>query len=131
MALVVLAVAMGINAQSSQQYRADIPFSFEARGRQHPAGEYRVGSMSINSPGAIGLGELQSGKVSILGVTTGRGNDNWDKPGTLTFVKVNGEYILSEISTATFSMKVKRAKSKVRDDDKLAANETKVKINLN
>ena len=130
-ALAVLAISISINAQSAQQYSADIPFDFEARGERHSAGKYRLGSMSVNSPGAIGLREMKSGAVRILGISSGVGTDNWDNPGTLTFVKVDGKYRLREVSTATFSLRIKGVKTGIRDNGDLASAERVVKINLN
>ncbi len=116
MVLAVLAVSVSIKAQSAHQYSANIPFDFEARGERHAAGKYRLGSMSVSSPGAIGLREMQSGKVRILGMSSDYTTKNWVNPGTLTFLKVNGRYLLSEISTVTFNLKMKRAKQEIRDD---------------
>jgi hypothetical protein len=126
MVVVVLAVAIGINAQTPEQYRAEIPFSFEAGGRQHSAGEYRVGKIAS---GAIGLVNLQSGKMRIVGVNAQSGND-WESPATLTFVRTNGSYRLSEISTPSFKIKTKARK--IRDNAReLALAEQVVKIYLN
>lgn len=130
MVLAVLAVSVSIKAQSAQPYSANIPFDFEARGERHAAGKYRLASMSVSSPGAIGLREVKSGHVRILGLSSDAGTNNWDRPGTLTFLKVNGKYILSEISTATFKMKMKVAKTARRDADVASAVRI-VKINLN
>lgn len=126
MVVVVLAVAIGISAQTSPQYRAEIPFSFEAGGRQHSAGQYRVGEIGS---GAIGLLNLQSGKMRILGVAPQPGNDNWNSRGTVTFVRTNGRYRLSEISTPSFKMKMKARKVKDTVAD-LASAEQVVKIHL-
>ncbi len=116
MVLAVLAVSVGIKAQSAQQYSAEIPFDFEARGERHEAGKYRLASMSFSSPGAIGLREMKSGKVRVLGISSDNPTKSWDKPGTLTFLKVNGRYLLSEISTGTFTLRMKPAKEEIRND---------------
>jgi hypothetical protein len=130
MLLTVLAVAAGTKAQSAQQYAANIPFGFEAGGERYAAGKYRLGSMSANSPGAVGLREMRSGHVRVLGITQGEGTRNWDHPGTLTFRRVNGRYLLSEISTATFQMKV-RSKKNIDQLADVASAEQVVTINLN
>lgn len=113
--LAALAVSVSIKAQSAQQYSADIPFDFEARGQQHAAGKYRLASVSVSSPGAIGLRQVDGRRLSILGVSSDVGNNNWDKPGTLTFLKVDGKYYLSEVTTATFKLKMKEAKTAIRE----------------
>lgn len=126
MALTVLAAAFGIRAQS-QQYRAEIPFNFEARGKQHSAGEYKLEPISLDSYGAIGLRDLESGKMIVLSVSARPGTNNWDQPGTLTFVKVDGRYILKAVSTATFSLTMKGPKSD-RGERVLASVEQSVKL---
>jgi hypothetical protein len=131
MLLAVLAVSVSIKAQSAQQYSANIPFSFEARGERYAAGKYRLGSMSVNTPGAIGLREMRSGHIRVLGITHGEGSRNWDNPGTLTFRKVNGRYLLSEISTATFQMKVRSKKNSIDELADVASAEQVVTIFLN
>ena len=129
MLLAVLAISVSINAQSSQQYSADIPFDFEARGKQHAAGKYRLSPASVNSPGAIVLREMKSGKGRVLGITRDSGTNNWDQQGTLTFVKVNGRYRLSEVSTATFKLRMKDVKTEIPDEGNIAyADAVKIKL---
>lgn len=129
-ALAVLAVSISINAQSAPQYSADIPFNFEVGGKQNPAGKYKLRSMSFGSPAAVALCEAKSGRMRILTANPHQGSNNWDQPGTLTFLKINGKYILSEVSTATFRLKMKSVKTDVRDVDSVAVAD-RVKINLN
>ena len=127
MVLALLAISVSINAQSSQQYSADIPFDFEARGQQHSAGKYRL-SPSSNT-GAIVLREMKSGNGRILGLSRDPGTNNWDEPGTLTFVKVNGKYRLSEVATATFKLRMKDVKAATRDEGNIAyADAVKIKL---
>ena len=110
--LFVIAVTIGANAQSDTQYRAEIPFDFEARGKHYEAGNYSVGPLSqAATPGGIAIRDIRNRNARILGVVSLSGDNDWDKPGILTFVKVNGRYTLSQISTATFTMKLKSRKS--------------------
>ena len=107
MVLLVLAISVGAKAQSDQ-YRAEIPFSFEAAGKHYEAGKYSVGPLSqVSSPGGIAIRDLQNGNARMLGVNSVQGDNKWDKPGTLSFLKVGGQYRLSQISTPTFKMKMK------------------------
>lgn len=114
--LFVLAVTIGVSAQSDQQYRADVPFSFEVGGKQYEAGKYMVGPASRTATGAIAIRNIKTGEGRLLGLSD-VGNNDWDNPGTLTFLKIAGRYRLSHISTATFKMKMK---SKTRDNGLLA-----------
>ena len=129
--LFMLAVTVGVKAQGSQQYRADIPFSFEVNGKQHAAGEYIVGAMSqVSAPGAIALRNLKSGRAQVLGVTSQQGDIGWDNPGKLTFLKTDGRYTLSQISTATFKMKMKVQKARNSELAKEASDPAVVAIDL-
>ena len=101
--LLVMAVVIGANAQASQQYRAEVPFDFEAGGKQYAAGKYSVGPLS----GAIAIRSLETGNMRLLGVSALAGTNDWINPGTLDFHKVNGRYTLSRISTPTFQMEMK------------------------
>lgn len=115
MVLLVLAVSLGVKAQNVE-YRAEIPFSFQAAGKHYEAGKYSVGSLSqVSSPGGIVIRDLQNRNGRILGMNSAHGDNNWDKPGTLTFLKVEGEYRLSQISTPTFKMEMKGRAGKGRE----------------
>ena len=114
--LFMLAVTIGVNAQANQQYRAEVPFSFEANGKHYAAGQYAVGPLSqMSVPGAIAIRNVESGNAAVLGINSLHGDVNWDKPGRLTFVKQNGRYTLKDISTATFTMKMKASKSQTAE----------------
>ena len=114
--LFMLAVTIGVNAQANQQYRAEVPFSFEVNGKHYSAGQYSVGPLSqMSVPGAVAIKNVQNGNAAILGISALQGDSNWEKPGRLTFVKENGRYTLKDISTATFSMKMKTSKSRTAE----------------
>lgn len=108
--LLMLAVVIGANAQVSH-YRAEIPFDFEAAGKQYQAGSYTVGRLS-DVGGFVTIRDLDRGNMRVLGLNPLPGTSNWDIPGTLTFQKIGGRYQLRQISTATFKMDVKIAKPK-------------------
>ena len=131
MIMAILAVSLTTSAQVSQQYNADIPFAFEARGQQHPAGKYRLVSVSMNAPGGIVLQHVEGKTSAILGIASGMGTNNWDVPGTLTFLNVDGKYRLSEISTATFKLRMKVTRTAIRDGDNVALAKRAVKVQLN
>jgi hypothetical protein len=108
----MLATVMGASAQSNPQYRAEIPFGFEAAGKHYDAGKYEVGPLErVSSPSAIVIRNLQTGNARLLGANARHGNNDSDKDGKLTFVRTDGGYVLSQISTATFEMKMKAKKS--------------------
>ena len=106
--LLVLAVAIGVDAQSDQQYRAQIPFDFEAAGKHYAAGEYTVGPVSKS----IAIRDLQTGSTRLLGPNVQAGTGNWDMPGTLSFQKIGDRYTLIQIKTPTFKRDVKVSKAR-------------------
>ena len=128
--ILMLAVVMGAAAQSSQHYRADIPFGFEAGGKQYEAGKYSVGPLSQGSQGAVAIRNMQNGTMRILGIAQLQGDGNWDDAGRLTFLKVGGSYTLSQISTATFKMDVKSKKVKGQELARRASTSESVAIDL-
>ena len=107
-ALFLLAVTIGLKAQSDTQYRAQIPFDFEAAGKHYAAGSYSVGL----ALGAVTIRDRQNGHMNVLGMNPQVGSDNWDIPGTLTFRKVDGLYTLSQIVTPTFKKEMRISKTK-------------------
>ena len=130
--LFVSAITVGVNAQVSQQYRADIPFSFDANGKSYEAGKYSVGPLSQVSMSGIAIRGLgKESRSGILGPVAHQGTNDWDKPGTLTFLNVNGRYQLIRVSTATFSMNMKAKKDRDGDLAKLSSSKpATVSINL-
>ena len=130
--LFVSAITVGVNAQVSQQYRADIPFSFDANGRSYQAGKYSVGPLSQLSMSGIAIrGIGKHSRSGILSAAAREGTNDWDNPGTLTFLNVNGRYKLIRVSTATFSMDMKGKKDRDGDLAKLSSSESKtVSVNL-
>lgn len=130
--LFVSAITVGVNAQVSQQYRADIPFSFDANGRSYQAGKYSVGPLSQLTMSGIAIRGLgKQSRSGILGPVAHAGTNDWDNPGTLTFLNVAGRYKLIRVSTATFSMEMKSGKDRRGDLAKLGSSKQEtVSINL-
>ena len=130
--LFVSAIAGSLNAQSPQKYRAEIPFNFEVNGKQYTAGRYTLGPITDSARSAIVLHGLEKGMTSgILKQVAQPGNNNWDLPGTMSFLKVDGKYRLVQIATATFKMKLKAPESVGERIAGAGSNESKtVSINL-
>ena len=130
--LFVSAITVGVNAQVSQQYRADIPFSFEANGRSYESGKYSVGPLSQLTMSGIAIRGLgKQSRSGILGPVAHAGTNDWDSPGTLTFLNVDGRYKLIRVSTATFSMNMKSRKDRDGDLAKLSSSKSRmVSVNL-
>ena len=130
--LFVSAIAGGLNAQSGQKYRAEIPFNFEVNGKQYTAGKYTLGPISDSARSAIVLRGIEKGMTSgVLNHVAQPGSNNWDLPGTMSFLKVDGQYRLVQIATATFKMKLKAPESVGERIAKAGSNDSKiVSVNL-
>jgi hypothetical protein len=108
--LAAAAAAFGIQvqAQSGQQYRANVPFDFTAAGRSYTAGSYSVGKVSqISDSGAIMLIDRRTGHAKVIGMNRSRSSNQTAK---LVFVKNGLRYALKEVITPDFGIKVKQPK---------------------
>lgn len=113
-AIVALIFAAAADAQVGRQYRADIPFEFTLNGESFEAGEYTVGPLSGNSTQLpLALRHVKSGDTDIIGLVQAQGG-NGERKGHIYFTEVNGRYELIQVSTPTFEMKKKRARTDVR-----------------
>jgi hypothetical protein len=117
----------GIAANAQSQYRADIPFDFEAAGKAWTAGVYSVGQISSGGP-ALVIRDRKTGKSKVLGQSMPR-SESRDSHGKLIFLKADGVYTLSQIVTPSFEMKLRKTKTDVRMAGSSAKKET-VAINL-
>jgi hypothetical protein len=104
----VAAVAsFGAAAHAQTSYRAQIPFDFDARGKNFKAGDYAVARTSSHSSASgIVLRSRETGKSNLLGIGDTSQASRREK-GKLVFVKVAGRYQLTEIATPGFGMKVR------------------------
>lgn len=111
--LVATAAALGLqaNAQSGQEYRAQVPFDFTASGRTYTAGNYTVGQISTQSDsGAVTLLDRETGHKRIIGMSRGRDAGNTSK---LVFAKNGMHYELIAIRTPTIQLKMDQPKWEV------------------
>jgi hypothetical protein len=117
----------GVAANAQSQYRAEIPFDFNAAGKAHTAGDYLVGPIGANSP-VVAIRDRKSKKLNLLGQAR-NGSGRWDGTGKLIFLKADGVYTLSQIVTPSFEMKLKKTMTDVRMAGSAVKEET-VAINL-
>lgn len=106
--------AIAANAQMSAQYRAEVPFDFEANGTSYNVGGFQVGPMTTySSVGPLVLIEKRSGRKQIIGNTV-LGGDATKGQGKLLFIKTNGIYRLVQVETPTFQLKLRLKTESVR-----------------
>ena len=118
----------GVAANAQVQYRAEIPFDFNAAGKAYTAGGYSVGQISSGGS-ALVIRERKTGKARVLGQAMPNGSSR-DWHGKLIFLKADGVYTLSQIITPSFEMKLKKTKTDVRMAGSSAAKMETVAINL-
>lgn len=101
------------SAYAQTQYRAHIPFDFSTKDKVFKAGDYSVGpaSGSINYS-AIMLTSREDGKASFLRGAA-MGADPQARKGKLIFAVTNGEYVLTDIQTPNWNLKMKRTVTRV------------------
>ncbi len=103
---------LGVAANAQMQYRAEIPFDFQAAGKVFTAGGYSVGQVSSGGA-ALVIRDRKSGRLTLLGHAN-LGGDGWRNTGKLIFIKADDRYTLTEIVTPSFAMKLKGTSTNVK-----------------
>jgi hypothetical protein len=115
--VVGMLAAFGIsgNAQVTRAYAVHIPFDFTIGGKVLKAGDYRIVPLAgITSERAIALQSQSTGKSTLLGQTS-IDSSGTNTGGKLTFVGNNEQWLLSEVTTSGFTLKLK-SRSAERDN---------------
>jgi hypothetical protein len=108
--LIALAGTISINAQVSQQYNVNIPFSFSLNGNSYAAGEYKIRPASSDTTiAAVHMIDAKTGRSILLGLNVIPTDNRYEiDHGKLVFVKSVAGYDLVEVKTATLRMALKR-----------------------
>jgi|SwirhisoilCB1_FD_contig_81_1889311_length_614_multi_3_in_0_out_0_1 hypothetical protein len=93
----------------STQYRGNIPFDFIARGVKMQAGDYVLATNNH----ALMLRDRKRGTASILGTTGIGSNDTAENKGKLIFIRDGDSYVLSEVNTPVYNLRVKHTATSV------------------
>lgn len=103
-AIVVVAlvvVTFNVQAQSANEMKADIPFSFIIGNQTLPAGGYTVSYVNQNSGKSALLFRSMDGKTSrIVNMTTAQASGT-EMKASLVFNQYGDQYFLSEVWTGT------------------------------
>ena len=96
------------------QYRAHIPFDFSTRDKVYKAGEYTLGPASgaINYS-AIMLTNKENGEAAFLRGAS-MAPDPQARKGKLVFAVTDGAYVLTDIETPNWNLKMKRTVTRVK-----------------
>ena len=128
-ACLLVGSAMMFGVSVNAQYRAQIPFDFEAGKVHYAAGEYVLGPLnSSSSASSLAIRDVATGRTRLAGITTLSG-DGWKGVSKLVFVKTGDSYSLSEIVTSRFTYKGRPSKRYSRVGNVAAAVDT-VTVNL-
>jgi len=125
----ILGLAIGLTvtaqAQTASQYRVNIPFDFTVGGKTLPAGEYsvKVGGLMMNNDTL--LIRSVEGDDAILMAIGREQRINRSATAVVSFRVYGDSYVLSEIVTRDFGIKVKGGK---RPKGKLAKNYKRVDV---
>jgi hypothetical protein len=95
------------NAQISRQYAAHVPFDFIVGNKLMKAGDYKIApAAGVTDQRAIVLENAATLNADVVGQTAVTSSIS-NKQGRLTFVKQDGQWLLSDISTTGFELKLK------------------------
>jgi hypothetical protein len=126
-----VAAAVSGTAQTSQSYRAHIPFDFTVNNIAMKAGDYRLGPVAgLADTRGLQITNLKNGKGKLLGIAK-LGAAKWgDRTGRLVFTKTAGDYALSNIETPTFVLNVPKIRTNVKVLTKVTEGSETVSIAL-
>ena len=118
----LLALSIAGSAQVSEHYAVNIPFDFAVGNKVMKSGEYTIEPLSgtTNQRSIIFRSRLD-GRSKLIGQAA-IGSSDSDKAGRLTFAKYGDEWVLQEVVTPGYDLKLKGSKPE-RDIGK--ASETK------
>ena len=125
LAVVALATAAAVSAQSARRVVATVPFSFTVGDKQMPAGTYSVQPTSTGS-GIMRIAGTENSK-SIVRLTNSAHRRDTGK-GKLVFHRYQDQYFLAEIWTAGESegrQLLKSNREKAMQREQLASNPSK------
>ena len=108
----------------STQYRGNIPFDFTARGVKMKAGEYTLASYN----NGLLLRDRKRGTASVLGATGNGLDSSANTKGKLTFIRDGDSYVLTEVDTPAYSLRVKHTATSVNVAK--ASKPEKVEVNI-
>jgi hypothetical protein len=103
----LLTVGVAGYAQVSRPYVVHIPFDFTVGDKQYKQGDYRIAPLDgITNQRAVVLESRATANVSVLGQTSIDSSYS-NKQGRITFAKISDQWILREVETPGFKLRVK------------------------
>lgn len=133
--ITVALAALTVQAQSANQMKATIPFSFHIGNQALPAGEYTVRYVNQDSGKTALLFKSVDGKTSrIVNMNTAQKNEREVK-ASLVFNQYGNSYFLSEVWTGAdqygLSLPPSRAERQIKDGELSKLEVKRVTVALN
>ena len=101
-----LALGISANAQISRQYLVHIPFDFKVGKKVLKAGDYRLAPLDgISNWRAVALQGQSTKDWKVLGNVAIDSTES-NKQGRLTFAKIGDDWLLRDVETAGFKLKL-------------------------
>jgi len=101
-----LALGISVSAQVSRQYLVHIPFDFKVGKKVLKAGDYRLAPLDgITNWRTMALQGQSTKDWKILGNVAIDSTES-NKQGRLTFAKIGDEWLLRDVETAGFKLKL-------------------------
>jgi len=98
------------NAQVSQQYAVNVPFDFAVGNKVMKSGEYTIEPLSgITNQRSIIFRSRLDGRSKLIGQAS-IGSSDSDKAGRLTFAKYGDNWVLQQVVTPGYELKLKGSK---------------------
>ena len=95
------------NAQVSRAYAAHIPFDFTIGNKVLKAGDYRITPLTgTTNQRFIAIQDQATGKATLVGQAS-VGSSGTNTGGKLTFIGTNDQWLLSEVTTPGYTLKLK------------------------
>jgi hypothetical protein len=103
MILIAAIAACGLSAQINvKTIRTAVPFAFDAKGQQMPAGKYEV--IRNSEHGYLTLRNMETGKRIVM--TAGVTGDNKDNSNALEFKRYGDTFFLSAVEFQSSGRKI-------------------------
>ena len=104
-------LAAAVQAQSSAEYRAHIPFDFNVGNTEFKAGDYRIGLVNPQtSRQALAIREA-NGRGSKIFVIRSKDSNACQTFAKLIFSRYENQYFLSEMNTSTLGAEFMQSKT--------------------
>jgi hypothetical protein len=101
------ALGISANAQVSRQYLVHIPFDFKVGEKVLKAGDYRLGPLEgTTNERAVLLQNSSNNDAQVLGQTAIDSTGS-NKQGRLTFAKISDQWLLRDVETVGFKLKLR------------------------